>query len=427
MARAGRAIAALLVIAVVAGTVVAVTRSRRRHRLPPPGHTRERTTERPLPPDAAMESLAAGNARFGMDLGRELASGSTEDICISPWSLGQGLAMLAEGARGQTLDEIRDVLHLSLPQGDVAPTCAKVANSLDLAAGGAVDLVSANGLWLGAGGNPSSEFLDAIASGYRGEAIRTRFPEPGRSQANAWISEQTGGRVSDALPDGAVSDQTQAVLASALYFAGQWSDPFLERETTRGTFRGPTREVRCHMMHRSHDMSASACEVGGRVYRAVWLPYASGCIEMEIILPEEGDTPLDGGQWDEGLLASLDQARKRQSIILSLPKWEYKFGGALGGALRSLGLRTVFDPGGADLAGMASASRPWLDDVYQASWIQVDEEGTEAACAAALACEAGKLDELPPEFTCDHPFLYLIRDMNTGAVLFLGRVMEPKE
>jgi serpin B len=373
--------------------------------------------------DPAVQALCDGNLAFGLELAGKLAEGSDEDICISPLSLGRGLAMLSEGARGKTREQIRAVLHDTMPEAETAGTYALLAGFIEKARGSSVELRSADGIWVAPGVGLLPEYAAEVTDGYGARVTSAGFPKPAADDANRWVEKCTHRRIRQLVDPSELSHETPMLLLDVLYFDGPWARPFKRRDTQDAVFRSPDGEHPCKMMFRTGEMMSADCDVGGHHYQSVWLPYRGSDLAMQVILPEEGVIPFESEDWATEVIPVLTESMATRDVDLYLPRWTTTGNYSLREALRSLGLEDALDPSSADLSGLAAGSSPWLGEVAQGTWIRVNEAGTTAAAALLEALMKAK----GASMKCDHPFAYLIRDTNTGAVLFLGRVMEPKE
>jgi serpin B len=382
-----------------------------------------------VPPDDCA-SLVAGNTQFALDLYRELKGGDG-NLFFSPYSISTALAMTYAGAAGDTSDQMASTLHFDLP-GDRLHAAFN-AYALDLEARARVEtdvtpfeLSIANSLWGQQGFEFRPEFLDVLAENYAA-GLRlvdyTSDPEAARRAINDWVSDETRKKIKDLIPEGAIDAMTRLVLADAIYFKATWMNTFDPDATTTEPFHLLTGDsVDVAMMHQE----APYRFVSGDGYQAIELPYQTGDMSMVILLPEEGQYV--------GFEDSLDPARVEAIlndltpglVSLSLPKFTYESSFSLQDALQSLGMTDAFDPDLADFSGMDGKRDLYIGSVLHKAFVAVDEKGTEAAAATAVIMQvtSAPIGE-PIPITIDRPFIYLLRDMRTGSVLFLGRVVDP--
>lgn len=383
--------------------------------------------------DAEIADLVAGNAAFAFDLFRLAAAGG-ENTLLSPYSIAAALTMTYAGARGDTAAEMRDVLHLGLSDERVHTA----RNELDLRIASVPAPIPdddrepfairvANSLW-GQRGYPFLEsFLTLLAAEYDAGMNLVDFAaaaEQARRAINAWVEDQTEGRIVDLIPEGVVTDLTRLVLVNAIWFTANWAEQFAPEDTADGPFAlvdGTT--VTVPVMHGSFRLPYAE----GDGYVAVRLPYA-GDASMVIVLPDAGRFDEIVGGFGAADLAAVASGEADHQVDLALPSFEFRSEFALKPALRQLGMVAAFTepslPGGADLTGMTEQRELFVHEVVHQAYIAVDEEGTEAAAATAVIIG---LESMPPPatVTVDRPFLFLIEHGGTGEILFIGQVTDP--
>jgi serpin B len=275
-------------------------------------------------------------------------------------------------------------------------------------------------------------YLEQVRAAYGAplEAIAfDRDPDAARDVINAWVSDHTERRILDLLPPGSIGSDTRLVLVNAIYFLGAWHHAFPRAATFDEKFttaRGP-RPVA--MMHRTASFGLATDDGVG----ILELPYAGGDMAMWIVLPDDVDGLARVEQaLDAATLAAWGAALDVVEVAVSLPRFTIDPPSpmALAEDLGALGMRRAFDADGADFTGIANppdpADRLFISAVFHKAFVQVDEQGTEAAAATAVAMSrAGGMPEPVVEFRVDRPFLFLIVDKISGLVLFLGRVVDP--
>jgi serpin B len=377
-----------------------------------------------------VASLAGSNSAFAFDLYGNISS-LDGNLFFSPYSISTALAMTYAGAAGQTADQMAGTLHFDL-QAEALHSAFN-AYALDLEArakteveGTPFELSIANSLWGQEGFAFRPEFLDLLAENYAAGMRLVDFvgdPEASRRVINRWVSDETRQRIEDLIPEGAIDAMTRLVLANAIYFKASWLQAFDPDDTVTEPFHRLSGEaVDVPMMHLDELYRYAI----GDGYKAIELPYQSGDMSMLIFLPDEGDFQAFE---DELTPAVLDRTLAEMTygpVHLGLPRFTYESSFSLKDALESLGMADAFDPDRADFSGMDGARDLYISDVLHKAFVAVDEEGTEAAAATAVimgvtSAPAGE----PITFTVDRPFIYLIRDGETGSILFLGRVLDP--
>ncbi len=376
-----------------------------------------------------VKALVQGNNTFALNLYGTLSDGEG-NLFFSPFSISQALAMTLAGARGETERQMINTLHYELPQSALHPSF----NALDreLASRGQglqaeenqfFELNIANAIWGQQGYEFLPDFLDVLAENY-GAGLRpvdfAGAPEESRARINDWVSEETQDKIRDLLPFGAVDSNTRLVLTNAIYFNASWQLPFDRRLTRELPFHlagGSVVEVPM-MTETSRDLYGY---VEGEGYQAVDVPYSSGEMSMTILLPDEGTFVEFEDSLNARVLDRIFDDLEIGDIALTMPLFELESEFSLDNTLAEMGMPDAFGAE-ADFSGMTGTKGLWISKVVHKAFVSVDEEGTEAAAATAVVVE----ESGPILVTVDRPFIFLIRDRATGAVLFLGRVMNPK-
>lgn len=384
-------------------------------------------------PDATGEEAAqaaAGNTAFALDLYQVLRA-QEGNLFYSPYSISLALAMTYAGARGQTEAQMAEALHFSLPQARLHPAFAALAEQLASRGQGAASsdgegfrLHVANALWGQQDYGFLPGFLDLVDHFYGAGLRRVDFvgaPEEARQTINDWVAGETEGRITDLIPQGIIDAMTRLVLTNAIYFNAAWAEPFEEGMTSDGPFYLlDGGQVSVPMMHQTSFFAYAE----GQGYQAVELPYDGQELSMVILLPADGEfeafeSSLDAATLD-GILGSLSY----QSVALTMPRFEFSAQFSLKDALKALGMVDAFTAA-ADFSGMTGNRDLFIDAVLHKAFVSVDEAGTEAAAATAVVAKLTAAPSDPLQITVDRPFLFLIRDLETGALLFLGRVLDP--
>jgi serpin B len=350
---------------------------------------------------------------------------------ISPASIGLALAMARAGAKGRTADEMDAVMH-DLGADDSAGWIAALDQSLNSktatfrdALGDAQEVVlrSVNAPFAQRGYPLEDAYLQALAERFGGGIRLTDFvgnPEAARGAINGWVSDQTEQRIPELLAQGAVEADTRLVLVNAIYLKAAWQFAFNEGSTEPAPFTrldGSTTDV--EMMR----VAAGFPYAAGDGWRAVELGYVGGRLSMLVIVPD--DLAAFEASLDPATLDAITGALAWQEVRLGLPKFGTETQVGLGEVLQALGMPTAFDAGAADFSGMTTAERLSIGAVVHQANIDVDEKGTEAAAATAVEMVAAGAPAEPVELVVDRPFIFALRDLDTGAILFLGRITEP--
>ncbi len=380
-----------------------------------------------------VRAAAAADDAFGADLYRVLGT-AADNTVFSPVSIAAALRLALIGARGETAAQIAAALHLTGPEAageGLRLLSAAVAEAGSAAGGGdgaAVTFRAPNTMWVQAGLplEPSftSQLRDVAAVAVRQADFRGAS-EAARTEINRLIAEQTANKITGLLGPGSVGPLTRLVLANAVYLKAAWASPFPESATGDAPFYpggdggGPALTVP------TMRLTAALPYVRGPGYQAVLLPYQGGRLAMAVVLPDgplPALTPRLAGRGVGGLL----QEAARQRVRLALPKFRQRAAFGLIPALRELGIDAAFTDQ-ADFGGITSAERLFISAVVHQAYIDVDEQGTEAAAATAIAMRpmAAIREPEPIMMTVDRPFLFAIIDTASGLPLFLGQVVRP--
>jgi serpin B len=382
-------------------------------------------------PAADLGELVGGNSAFALELYQLLRDGKEGNLFYSPFSISLALAMTYAGARGETEQQMADALHYTLPQARLHPAFNALDQALAKRGEGAQGkdgqgfrLNIANAIWGQAGYQFLPQFLDILAGNY-GAGLRlldfAGGPEEARLSINDWVSQQTEERIQDLIPPGLITPLTRLVLTNAIYFNAAWAKPFEAGLTEDGPFTLlDGSQVTVPMMRETESLGYAE----GAGYQAVELPYDGHELSMVILLPEAGgfeafEAGLDAGQV-EGILESLAY----RQVALTMPRFEFESEFSLAQALAALGMPAAFSSD-ADFSGMDGARDLFISEVVHKAFVSVDEAGTEAAAATAVIMELTAMPEAPVAVSLDHPFIFFIRDIQTGAILFVGRVVDP--
>ena len=368
-----------------------------------------------------LEIAAAGHNDFAFALFRALGPG--KNLCISPLSIGASFAMVCAGARGATEREIERVLRFRISREDLHRSNGELLADLESRAKeGKCRLAAANRLWFDSGIAVGKEFSDTLKKYYDavpGPAAFSSDPEGARRAINSWVSRKTGGTVAGLVPEGALSKTDGLVLTSALYFLGSWKDPFDAKKTEQSEFFiSAAKTVPAAFMR----MTAYFPYLEMQDMRVISIPYRAADLSLIVILPNRVDglaaverklTPENFRKWAAGL--------ERREVILDLPRFVVASGAGLSETMKKMGMSAAFSPR-ADFSGMAPGLR--ISDVLHKAFVSVNESGTEAGAASAVTmvkANGGKKHV----FRADHPFVFMIYDRRSGAVVFMGRLADP--
>ncbi len=253
--------------------------------------------------------------------------------------------------------------------------------------------------------------------------ISPRILKSARLVINDWVAAQTEDRIQDLLPAGSLSSSTRLVLVNAVYFKALWQHPFDPDKTSRAEFDLlDGSEVQVDMMQTGDQVLLPYVEAED--WQAVVLPYQGGGAEMVVILPDEDYFPTFFSTFDEAAYASILDSLLETEMLLSMPKFSFVTGFTLADDLSAMGMPDAFDPTRADFSGMDGSTDLYIDDAYHLAFIDVDEAGTEAGAATGIVMRSSLSSVF--HLVIDRPFFYIIRDVSTDTILFMGYVLDPR-
>jgi serpin B len=341
--------------------------------------------------------------------------------------------MAYAGARGNTASEMAATLHFTLPPDRLHPDMGALLNNLNAAHPG-YQLRVADALWAQKDYAFLDDFLKLTTSAYGAGFHPVDFkaaPDAVRLTINQWVEKQTESKIKDLLPPRSVNSATRLVLTNAIYFKGDWQTQFDKASTKDEDFHLSiartiaAQTVKAPLMH----IQDKFRYFNGGTFQALDIPYKSAELSMIVLLPNDaGGLPaLEQSMTAPNVRQWLDQLRAGQKIILTLPKFKMTRQFELSGTLGVLGMAQAFLEGGADFSGMTGNRDLWISAAIHKAYIDVNEEGTEAAAATGIVMRSMAMtrEEPPIVFRADHPFVFLIRDNLSGSILFMGRVADP--
>ncbi len=386
----------------------------------------------PTVENSDLSTLVDGNTAFALDLYQQLQK-EEGNIFYSPYSLSVALAMTYAGARGETEQEMADALSFYLSQDRLHPAFNYLDQELAGRGEGAQGkdeegfrLNIVNDIWGQRDFTFLADFLDTMAENY-GAGLRILDfignPEASRVAINDYISEQTEEKIQDLIPEGVIDIMTRLVLTNAIYFNAAWLYPFSEDITSDGIFHLlDGGEVTVPMMQQGETLGYAE----GDGYQAVELPYDGEELSMVILVPDAGIFENFETSLDTEMLNDIMDSLEDKHVELTLPKWEFETFFMMKETLQAMGMSEAFTEA-ADFSGMTGKRDLYVAEVVHKAFVSVDEAGTEAAAASAVIMKLTAMPVNPAVVTVDRPFIFLIRDIETGTILFLGRVVNPAE
>jgi serpin B len=377
-----------------------------------------------------QDKLTKGNSAFAFQLYRQLKQ-AEGNLFYSPYSISLALAMTYAGARGETEQQMADTLNFLLAQEKLHQAfnwldrqLAQRGEGTEGKDGEGFRLNIVNSIWGQQDYKFLVDFLDVLAENY-GAGLRgldfINQPEESRLIINQWVEEQTEGRIKDIIPAGSIDAMTRLVLANAIYFNAAWQYQFDEDNTTDMPFHLLNgSDLNIPMMQQTEYFDYA----DGEGYQAIELPYDGGELSMVILLPDEGSFNNFENSLDAQLVSDIIRDMQNQRVSLTMPKFEFESEMSLKETLSAMGMPIAFS-GGADFSGMDGSRDLYIGDVIHKAFVSVDEYGTEAAAATVVIMVLSGQVDPPTAFNIDRPFIFLIRDINTGSILFVGRVLNP--
>ena len=381
-----------------------------------------------LPRDLSSAELSlveAGN-KWALKLFREVSASDTSgsNLFISPLSVAMALGMTYNGADGTTRDQMAEALELQNMTIQEVNEAFRDLIALLLGLDPQVEFQLANSIWHRDGITFEQAFLSTNREYFGAEIAPLDFSSPTASRTiNDWVSDNTGGKIERIVPDQIPADLVM-YLINAIYFKGDWAHQF-DKSLTKDApfFLADGAEVSAPTMY--HKEQAEVRRSSDDLFNVVDLPYGGGAFSMTILVPHSGihidsaAARLDEPRW-QALVGNLGDA----ATVVALPKFTTEFEITLNDVLRSLGMEDAFVPNVANFSKMRAANDLFISSVRHKTFVDVNEEGTEAAAATSVGI--GIVCVCPNEFIIDRPFLYVIREQYSGSVIFIGKMLDPR-
>jgi serpin B len=382
---------------------------------------------------AELAELINGNSKFALDLYQAL-KGEDGNLFFSPYSLNLALAMAYAGAREETRAQMKSTLDITL--GDDLLHEAFNFLALELAKRETVPGLQGkdengfrfnvvNDAWGQKNYQFDNSYLDTLAVNYNAGVRLVDFikdAEGARKTINDYIEEKTEGRIKDLIPEGAIDSMTRLVLTNAIYFNAAWASTFDKNNTITANFNLlDGTKISVPMMRQTQFYRYAS----GENHQAIELPYTGNQISMVIILPHAGQFDSVENSLNAAEVSKIINGLNINYVNLNLPKFEFSSDFGLADTLKAMGMPSAFDPTAADFSGITGKRDLYITDVVHKAFVSTDENGTEAAAASGVMMGTTSLPPEPVVFTADRPFIFLIRDIPTGAILFVGRVLNP--
>ena len=372
----------------------------------------------------SVSNLVVSLNDFSFDFYKTIASSEEGNIFFSPYSIFTALSMAYEGARGNTSIEMKDVLKI--PQND-SPTLGSFGRIYNLLNQNQVGytISTANAFWAHIDYVFLNEYLNLLENFYMAEANELDFSKniEAAEIINSWIEEKTNDKIKDMIKPDMLSDLTKLVLTNAIYFKGLWDIPFNPKNTYETDFHLAYDEnVKVNMMSCPKDSIFNYSETDN--LQILELDYEGKELSMIILLPKENNITIAESSLNYENLSKWMNNLYEIDINVEIPKFKFETKYSLNNLLMDMGIIDAFLPGNSDFSGMDGTKNLFISRALHQAYVEVNEEGTEAAAATSIIME---LTAVPTSFIADHPFVFLIQHKETGAILFMGRVINPEE
>ncbi len=389
----------------------------------------------PQVPATDSTTLASDNAAFAFAAYQQLIT-TNSNLVFSPASISIALAMTYAGAATTTATEMASALHFSLPPAQLHPafnaldqTLASRGQGFLGGDGGPMQVDITNAVWAEKTYTFEADFLDTLAENYGAGVNLLDFlnaPDPSRLTINAWVAGQTNDKIQNLLPPGSVDSSTELVLTNAVYFNAAWKTPFDANNTQDGSFTLLDGNSVTVSFMNAYLPSLPATQ--GTNFVAASLPYADTRLSLVVVVPNPGQFSQVESSLNASALGTLVAGLVSQPVSLTLPRFKIETGTSLKVLLQTLGMTSAFIPGVADFSGMDGTRNLYISDVLHKAFIDVAENGTEAAAATAVVISILAI-AAPTGLLVDaiRPFIYFLYDQPTGAILFMGRVQDPRQ
>ena len=378
-----------------------------------------------------FETVIDANNQFAFDLYSEYKE-EKGNIFFSPYSVSTALTMTYEGAMGKTAEEIQAVLRIPKDDEIRRLESAKIYDQINKN-NDDYKLSTANALWAQKDYIFLEEYINNVEKYYGGKTTNLDFiaeTETSRVIINDWIEDQTNNKIKNLISKGALNDLTRLVLTNAIYFKGTWILQFDKKDTKDENFKtdlGQT--IKVPMMKLTGD-SARFNYAKVDKTQILELPYKGKDLSMLLILPEEDNLKKLERSISAKKLSDWKSALKKQRVDIYIPKFKFETKYFMVETLKEMGISDAFVFGVADFSRMDGTKDLYISDVIHQAFVEVNEEGTEAAAATAVVMtwgDVGGEKAITPVFRADHPFIFIIQQKETGNILFMGRVSDPNK
>jgi serpin B len=374
-----------------------------------------------------IKKIVQNNTAFALDLYQQLQP-SKGNLFFSPFSISAALAMTYAGASENTAGQMATVLHFTADPDHLHESMGQLISQLNSVQKETdIELKIANAIWTQKGYPFLDEFIRIVRQSYLAELNQADFvaaEDAARQAINSWVEQQTDQKIKDLIPPKVLNDLTRLVLVNAVYFKGFWESQFKPADTMDLDFwLSADTTVTVPLMHQEHKFGYWENEW----LQVLEMPYKDEPLSLVVLLPKEiaGISDLEQKLTTENILTWQNSLRKRKVIVL-FPKFKLESEFSLNRILAAMGMADAFDPQRADFSAMVGRKELYISAVLHKAFVEVSEEGTEAAAATGVVVSAMSAGHVPPIFKADHPFVFYIRDNASQSILFLGRLTDPR-
>lgn len=364
------------------------------------------------------QNIVESNNRFMFDFYSIVSSNAKDNVFFSPWSMMSAFSVVYEGAKGNTAEEIGSAFYL--PRNDSVRRSSFESMQGELNVNGSgYDLRNANALWIKNGFGVKDDFVNTARQFYDSKVAEVSFPAD-EAKIDSWVEQKTNNKIKDLVKD-KTNDLTRLVITNAVYFKGTWLTQFDPSQTQENDFMvSPDKVVKVPMMNRKASFAYTETDS----LQILSMPYEGERMSMMVLLPKNENLESVESSLIVEKLEEWKQSLQQETVIVFIPKFKLETEYDLTGPMKDLGVKLAFDENQADLSGIADAPLSVGFAIHKA-FVDVNEEGTEAAAATGIGVGVTSVPSPPPVFRADHPFVFLIQDDKTGLILFIGKVVDP--
>ena len=375
--------------------------------------------------DLDSREIIEANNRFAINLYSQYKS-EDGNIFFSPFSISTAMAMVYEGAEGKTAKEIKSVFGFPKYDNSRRNQYSNLLSDINKK-DNEYALKTANALWAQQDFQFLDEYITTVEEYYEGKTTNLNFKnewEDSRLIINNWVEDKTNNKIKDLFPEGGINPSTRLVLTNAIYFKAKWLIQFDADKTSDENFRvNPDKSIKVPMMQPTSQKSTFNY-TQNKDLQILEMPYAGEDLSMLILLPLDDDIEALENSFTNEKLTEWKKSLRRRKVNIYIPKFKFETNYFLSETLSNLGMPTAFT-NSADFSGMTGTKDLKIDKVIHQAFIEVNEEGTEAAAATGVVMMVKMSRSPTPIFKADHPFIFIIQQNETGNILFMGRVSNP--